>query len=69
MAYYPHPFDPKNKSVIIRKWEERRRTKCPIDSPHDVDKWYIGTFIEYTFIDKKKHKQHVDEYCILVKWE
>ena len=51
-AHYPHPFDPKNKAEIIRQWERICRTKCPINSPHDVDKDYIGTFVEYTFIDK-----------------
>ncbi|UJD20325.1 hypothetical protein T47t1_112 [Escherichia phage T4] len=36
--HYPHPYDPKNKAVIIRQWERICRTKCPINSPHDVDK-------------------------------
>lgn len=52
-VHYPHPFDPKNKVEIIRQWERICRTKCPINSPHDVDKDYIGTFVEYTFIDRK----------------
>lgn len=69
MTYYPHPFDPKNNSNIIRVWKERRKTKCPIKSPHDVDKWYEGTFVEYRFIDKKKREQYVPEYCLCVKWE
>lgn len=69
MSYYPHPFDPKNKATIIRRWEERRKTCCPIKSPHNVDKWYVGTFVEYTFLDKKKREQYVPEYCLLVRWE
>lgn len=66
--HYPHPYDPKNKAVIIRQWERICRTKCPINSPHNVDKDYIGTFVEYTFIDKKGRKQHVEEYCLKVTW-
>ena len=61
-VHYPHPFDPKNKAVILR------RTKCPINSPHNVDKDYLGTFVEYTYIDKNKRKQHVEEYCLRVEW-
>ncbi|AIZ02458.1 hypothetical protein AVV67_gp114 [Escherichia phage vB_EcoM_VR25] len=67
-AHYPHPFDPKNKATIIRHWSETRITKCPIKSPHNVDKWYIGEYVEYTFIDKNKRVQHVDEYCLKVQW-
>lgn len=67
-VHYPHPFDPKNKAVIIREWSEIRRTKCPINTPHDVERYYWGHFIEYTFIDKNKKKKHVKEYCMQVKW-
>lgn len=68
MAHYPHPFDPKNQAKIIRQWTEKRSTKCPINSPHNVDKFYMGTFIEYTFIDKKKREQYVEEFCLKVEW-
>lgn len=67
-AHYPHPFDPKNKAEIIRRWTETRVTKCPIKSQHNTYKWYIGEYVEYTFIDKNKRKQHVEEYCLKVQW-
>lgn len=67
-AHYPHPFDPKNKAVILRQWQRVCRTKCPINSQHNVDKNYLGTFVEYTYIDKNKRKQHVEEYCLRVEW-
>ncbi|ARB05897.1 hypothetical protein fHeYen901_124 [Yersinia phage fHe-Yen9-01] len=66
-VHYPHPFDPKWKAIIHRIWSETRFTKCPIKS--DVEeKEYAGTFVEYTYIDKKKRKIYVEEYCLLVKW-
>lgn len=68
MTHYIHPFDPKNKANIHRRWIETRKTKCPINSPHNVDRWYIGEYVEYTFIDKKKRVQYVEEYCLRVKW-
>ena len=67
-VHYPHPFDPKNKTVILRQCQRVCRTKCPINSPHNVDKDYLGTFVEYTYIDKNKRKQHVEEYCLRVEW-
>lgn len=66
--HYPHPYNPKNKTTIIRKWVETRTTKCPINSPHNVNKLYEGTFIEYTFIDKNKSKKYVEEYCLHIRW-
>ena len=68
MTHHPHPFDPKNKPTIIRQWEETRTTKCPIKSPHSVEKLYIGTFVEYKFIDKKKREHYIEEYCLRVQW-
>ncbi|QBQ80186.1 hypothetical protein HOV53_gp033 [Escherichia phage vB_EcoM_Schickermooser] len=41
-VHYPHPFDPKKKAVILRQWQRVCRTKCPINSPHNVDKDYLG---------------------------
>lgn len=67
-VHHPHPYDPKNKGTIIRVWKERRFTKCPIVGADVTEKEYEGTFIEYTFINKKKKLVHVPEYCILVKW-
>ncbi|QIN97784.1 hypothetical protein PhiZZ30_113 [Serratia phage PhiZZ30] len=67
-VHYPHPYDQKNKAVIIREWEEIRQTKCPINTPHNVERRYLGRFMEYTFIDKKGRKKHVEEYCMQVTW-
>lgn len=67
-VHYPHYTDPKNKPTIIRKWTERRFTKCPIPGAKVTEKEYEGTFVEYTFINKKKKLVHVPELVILVKW-
>lgn len=67
-THYPHPYDPTNKGVIIREWVERRFTKCPIVGSTAEEKEYEGTFLEYTFINKKKKLVHVPEYCLRVKW-
>ncbi|BBC78174.1 Hypothetical protein KNT65_gp126 [Escherichia phage EcS1] len=65
--HYPHPFDPKNKATIIRQWQEVRKTRCPIISKVQ-EKEYLGTFIEYNYIDKKKRTQHIEEFCLRVQW-
>lgn len=67
-VHYPHYYDPKNKPEIIRIWEEVRYTKCPIIGADVQEKAYLGKFVEYTFINKKKKKVHVEEYCLLVTW-
>lgn len=66
MVYRPHCFDPKNKPEIIRQYKEVRQSKCPITGRGGPS--YEGTFVEYTFINKKGRKVHVPEYCILVRW-
>lgn len=68
ITHHPHPYDPKNKSTIIREWTEVRRTKCPIKSPHQVDRFYQGHYVEYKFIDKNKREQYVEEFCLRVEW-
>ena len=67
-VYHIHPFDPKNKSVIHRIWEEIRWTKCPIVGSKVQEKPYMGKFVEYTYINKKGKPVYVDEYLLLVKW-
>lgn len=67
-VHYPHCYDPKNKPVIIRKWVERRFTKCPILNSKVKEKEYEGTFVEYTYVNKKKQTVHVPEMVLLVKW-
>lgn len=66
--HYPHYTDPKNKPTVIRKWTERRTTKSPMANSTVKEKEYEGTFVEYTFINKKKKLVHVPELVILVKW-
>lgn len=66
--YYPHPYNPKNKAEIIRKWCEIRTTKCPIVGVDVSVKSYRGTFVEYTFVNKNKKVIHVPEFCLLVEW-
>ncbi|AHY25084.1 hypothetical protein AVV36_gp122 [Pectobacterium bacteriophage PM2] len=67
--HYPHPYDPKNKSTILRVWKERRQTKCPNKSSNVTERWYTGTYVEYTYINKKKQTVYIEEYCILVEWD
>lgn len=66
MVYYPHCFDPKNKTEILRKWEEVRQSKCPITGNGGPK--YKGTFVEYTFVNKRGKVVHVPEFIILVEW-
>lgn len=67
-VHYPHYADPKNKPVILRKWQEVRWTKCPIVGSTVEEKQYRGTFVEYTYVNKKKKTVYVEELCILVEW-
>ncbi|AJD81925.1 hypothetical protein YenMTG1_115 [Yersinia phage vB_YenM_TG1] len=53
MTHYPHPFVPKHKSEIHRQWKEIREAKCPIVGAKTSTYTYEGTFIEYTYINKK----------------
>lgn len=68
MTHYPHPFVPKHKSEIHRQWKEIREAKCPIVGSKTSTYTYEGTFIEYTYINKKGKKVYVPEFCLLVKW-
>lgn len=68
MTHYPHPYDPKNKARIIRKWRSLRKTKCPIVGFLGKEKQYVGQYVEYTFINKKGKTVHVPEYCMKVTW-
>lgn len=68
-VHYPHPYDPIWRPEIIRVWTEQRKTHSPIEAGRIYDKTYVGTFCEYTYINKKKKKIHVDEFCLLVKWD
>lgn len=52
-VHYPHPFDPKNKVEIIRQWERICRTKCPINSPHDVDKTILEHSLNIPLLIRK----------------
>lgn len=65
-THYPHCYDPINKPVIIKKWKEVRETKG--DWPDIKEKKYQGTYVEYTYVNKKKKTVHVDEYCLLIEW-
>lgn len=67
-AHYPHPFDPKNKAVIHRRWIEERTTKCPIPAAAKYNKRYVAEFVEYTFINNKKKEVYVEELAIWIKW-
>lgn len=67
-VHYPHCYDPQNKPEIIRIWEEVRETKCPIEGYTGKEFKYLGKFVEYTFLNKKKKRVHVPEYCLLVTW-
>lgn len=69
MTHHIHPFDPKNKAVIHRRWIETRMTKCPVTEAAVYNKKYTAEFVEYTFVDKKGRKVYVDEYCLWIKWE
>lgn len=68
MAYYPHPYNPSNKSKIIREWTEERFTKCPIDNSTVSPIKYIGYYVEYEYVNKKGKKIHIPEYCLRVEW-
>ncbi len=67
-THYPHCFDPANKTEIIRVWEEVRKTKSPISGYEGKEFRYLGKFVEYYYINKKKKRVYVEEYCILVTW-
>lgn len=67
-VYQPHPFRPENKSTIHRIYDERCWTKCPIPDANVTEKEYIGTFVDYTFINKKGKPVYVERYCLVVKW-
>lgn len=68
-VHYPHPFDPKNKAVIHRRWTETRTTKCPVPAAQKYNRKYTAEFIEYTFTNSKGKKVHVPELCLWIKWE
>lgn len=67
-VHYPHCYDPKRSPEIIRIWKERRFTKCPIIGANVTEKEYEGTFVEYTYLNKKKKRVHVPEFVLLVTW-
>lgn len=66
-VHHPHPFNPKNKAVIHRRWVEKRMTKCPVPGTEAYNFEYTGEFVEYTFIDKRGKKVYVPEFCLWVK--
>lgn len=66
--HYPHYTDPKNKPTVIRKWTERRFTKNPIKGSTVQEKEYLGTFVEYTYVNSKKKLVHVSELIVRVQW-
>lgn len=68
-AHYPHPFDPKHKATIHRRWTETRMTNCPVPAAAKYNKRYTAEFVEYTFINNKGKKVYVEEYCLWIKWE
>ena len=60
-----HPFDPKNKAVIRRRWQEVRKTKCPIKWVEDSNNFeYLAEYVEYTFINKKGKEVYVPEMML-----
>ena len=66
MTHYPHPYDPKSRAVILKKWQAIRQAKCPIRGVNTHT--YKGTYVEYIFFNKKGKEVHVPEFCLLVKW-
>lgn len=68
-THYPHPFDPKNKATIHRRWVETRMTNCPVPAAAKYNKKYTAEFIEYTFINSKGKEVYIEEYCLWIKWE
>ncbi len=68
-THYVHPFDPKNKAVIHRRWVEKRMTKCPVIQATKYNKYYTAEFLEYTFINNKGKSVYVEEFVLWIKWE
>lgn len=68
-THFIHPFDPKNKAVIHRRWTETRITKCPVPAAQEYNKTYKAEFVEYTFVNNKGKEVYVPEYCLWIKWE
>lgn len=66
-VYHPHPFDPKNKPTILRRWVEERITKCPVVGTEDYNFRYLAEYVEYTYINKKGKKVHVPELALWYK--
>lgn len=69
MTHYIHPFDPKNKATIHRRWTEVRMTKCPVKGTEIYNKPYLAEYVEYTFINSKGKSVYVNEFCLWIKWE
>ncbi|UYL85012.1 hypothetical protein pEaSNUABM56_00035 [Erwinia phage pEa_SNUABM_56] len=67
--YLVHPFDPKNKAVIHRRWVEKRMTKCPVPQAQKYNKEYTAEYVEYTYINGKGKPVHVEEFILWIKWE
>lgn len=67
-VHYLHPFDPKNKATIHRRWVEKRMTRCPVPGAEKYNREYTAEFIEYTFTNNKGKKVHVPEMCLWIKW-
>lgn len=64
-----HPFDPKNKAVIHRRWVETRETQCPVPQADKYNKVYTAEFVEYTFLNNKGKPVYVEEFPLWIKWE
>lgn len=69
IPYLVHPFDPKNKAVIHRRWVEKRMTNCPVPQAQKYNKEYTAEYVEYTFINGKGKPVHVEEFTLWIKWE
>ena len=67
--HYVHPFDPKNKAVIHRRWVETRMTNCPIPAAAKYNRKYTAEYVEYTFINNKGKSVYVEELALWIKWE
>lgn len=68
-TYYPHPFAPKHKATIHRRWVETRMTNCPVPGAEKYNRKYTAEYVEYTFTNKNGKRVYVEEYPLWIKWE
>lgn len=67
-AHRPHPFDPKNKPTIHRRWTEERKTNCPVLAAAPYNRRYLAEYVEYTFINNKGREVYIPEFVLWIKW-